>query len=479
MATTPRVLMIGLDAADCSFIEQHLNQLPHIAAIAGGQHLHRLKVEPLSGAVWSTFNSEKTPDEHGNYHHMQWDSERMTLRRPRPDWIDAPEPFWRDIASTGKSVTVFDVPFVFKGDSKGAVEIANWGSHDLVGGFWGNDSKSVEIVRSIARLHPMGFEVPVPKTAPTLQTSLRDILAGIPLKVDVCRQLFQSRDSDLFIVAFGETHRAGHLLWPEPDEPGSPVPDNAILEVYQAIDKAVGQLVDAAGPDAAIVLFALHGMGPNQSQSHLSTSMLQVAMAQDETMPAEESSGLIRALRRNVPPSLQHSIAKAVPVAVRDFVLAREVAGGHDWSKTPAISLQGDLSGYWRANVKDRESQGIIEDLDAFLENVAAELKLFTTEDGAPLVERVSFPTQDWTGQKRHFLPDIVAEWYEDLPSIETAVHPSGARIKAMRDTGRSGNHRFCGFCVMRVSDAQPPAPPGHIKDLGGLAKSLLDRAAP
>lgn len=478
-AKGPNVLMIGLDAADCGLIERNLSRLPNIAAIAAGRPLDRLQVEPLSGAVWSTFMTGSLPAAHGVYHHMQWDPQRMTLRRTHPDWIGPIEPFWRDLARSGTRVTAFDVPFVFPGDTGdtgGAVEVANWGSHDLVDRFWSSDKDAEQAVRSVAPRHPMGFEVPVQKTRRALEASLRSILRGIPLKAEACIRLMEAVPSDLFLAVFGEAHRAGHILWPSEGRGNSLVPPTAILEVYEALDTAVGRVVEAAGPDAAVVLFALHGMGPNQSQSHLSSAMLAAALGQTQGAPVTEGHGLVRMLRRSVPASVQFGIANSVPTSVRDFVLAREIAGGRQWKSTPAISLDGDLSGYWRVNLRGREAQGIVDDPEPLLQRIAEEFRRFTTRDGRPLVDNVHFPAQDWAGERAHMLPDLVAEWSPDLRSVDTALYRDGVSVHAPPGTGRTGNHRFRGFCTGRLPDGSRLQAPAHIKEIGQLATTLLEQ---
>jgi predicted AlkP superfamily phosphohydrolase/phosphomutase len=412
---------------------------------------------------------------------MQWDPDRMGLRRTHPNWIGDLDPFWRNLARMGRKVVAFDVPFSFKGDTGGAIEITNWGSHDLIERFWCGHPEAEKLVLSVAPRHPMEFEVPVGRSRAELGRCLDEVIEGIGLKTEAVLRLMDQIQSELFLVVFGETHRAGHILWPETEQPDSPVPETALLEVYEALDRSVGRILDRAGPETAVVLFSLHGMGPNQSQCHLSAEMLKVALkgAPGEAGFSDSSFGLVRLLRRRVPAPIQRAIAKSVPIAVRDFVLAREVAGGYRWPETPAISLEGDLSGYWRANVKGREAEGMLEDVRAFLDVVAKEFTRFTTEDGTPLVDALHFPAQDWKGKRAYLLPDIVAEWNPELPAVDTAVHPSGKRIAGKRETGRTGNHRFRGFCALRAPCAEEVAMPTHIKDLGALAKSLLRLSGP
>ena len=83
------------------------------------------------------------------------------------------------------------------------------------------------------------------------------------------RWLVTYREWDFFIAAFGETHRGGHILWPDGRDSESEVLANALLDVYRALDKALGELLFAVHlKSTTVIIFALHGMGRNLSQEH-------------------------------------------------------------------------------------------------------------------------------------------------------------------------------------------------------------------
>jgi predicted AlkP superfamily phosphohydrolase/phosphomutase len=485
VSVSPKVLLIGLDAADCDYIEANLARLPNIAGFLGGRGLHRLNLEPLSGAVWSSFNTGLKPAAHGVYHHMQWDPVTMRIRRTHPDWIGGAEPFWRDLARSGAQVAAFDVPFAFRGDTGGALEIANWGSHDLVEDFWTSDAATRRKVTAVARRHPMGFEVPVPKSVTHLNTILADILRGIDVKTEMMLGLLEQASWDMFLVVFGELHRGGHIFWPRPEGEPTSIPHGARDAIYERMDTALGRVFHAVGDTTDIVLFALHGMEVNHSQSHLSQAMLLhgLGTAPDarQRAPDREDFGLIRELRRHVPPSLQHWIADRVPQSVRDFVLARELVGGLDWTTTRAFSLQGDVSGYWRFNLSGREARGVVpgEDYDALCEALAQAAKGFVGADGAALVSDIVFPARDWAGARAQLLPDVVINWNTALSQSGVARHPDLEAVRAAPTTGRSGNHRFTGFFAHRGPRPLQGAVPSHISEIGAFAKRLLDQSGP
>lgn len=480
MITARRLVLIGLDAADRDFIAEHAGELPNITRVIGEGVGGSLEAEPLAGSVWPSFCTRSHPSDHGLYHHMQWEPNQMRMRRVASDWLPI-RPFWRDLGERGVRVTAFDIPFVFPGAAPNVLEIMNWGSHDLVGPFWCSEKSLGRRIRREFGLHPMGFEVPVKKDRAQLESARDALVAGAALKARLATWLMRERPWNVFMIALGETHRAGHTIWPNPDlGENDPAPVQGLRQVYRAVDAAVGTIMREAGEAADIVLFALHGMGPNSSQSHLTSTFMRRATARfkGEPVPAEggDAPGFVRALRRLVPAQLQYVVASMVPNWVRDQVVAREIAGGYVWPNTLGFCLHGDLAGYLRLNIAGRESEGALAkdrapDLRAF---ICAELEKLIVAGGRKPVLRVSCPAQNWPGARAHLLPDILVEWEPDLEPAEAVNSPTLGVIRARHGTGRGGNHRFNGFYTHRGPRQGVGVRPRHIADLAALVEALI-----
>lgn len=480
MTAGRKLVLIGLDAGDRDFISQHAGELPNISALLAEGRGGPLAAEPMSGAVWATFVSRSRPDEHGMFHLHQWDPDAMKVRRPGGDWVPI-RPFWRHLGDRGVRVVAFDVPFIFPGPSRNVVEVRNWGSHDLVGPFSCSDPALAKRIKRRYGLHPMGFEVPVRKTRRQLEGILKRVLDGTAVKSRLTVDLMRELDWDVFLVAFGEPHRAGHVLWPDPHDPDDIVPPEALARVYRAVDDAVGAVVREAGPDADVVLFSLHGMGPNPSQAHLTSIFMRRALARFRGQPAAEETGdapgLVRFLRRAVPAGLQHAIAEVVPLWVRDAVVAREISGGHRWETTEGFALNGDLAGYLRLNIRGREAKGALSPdevapLKAFLRD---ELLALTLPDGRKVVSKVHFPSEEGHGPRAHLLPDVLVCWDPNIPQVNEIHSPTLGVIRAPPATGRGGNHRFNGFYVHRGPRQDGDVTPRHIAELGDMVEALAE----
>ena len=188
----------------------------------------------------------------------------MRLRRVTEDWLYA-EPFWHELERRGFRVATVDVPMTLPSRLSWGMEIINWGSHDELGPFRTQPGSLKAEVRRRFGSHPMGPEIPVRKTPAQLEAIRRNLVAGAQRKAELTLWMLERGPWDFFLTVFGETHRGGHLLWPESETEG----EGALLDVYRAVDRAVGEVFDVLKQRfATVMIFALHGMGRNTSQEH-------------------------------------------------------------------------------------------------------------------------------------------------------------------------------------------------------------------
>lgn len=485
MTARPRVFMLGVDAAELSFIRAALPSLPTFARLLDEGALLGLRstAEHVSASVWPSMYTGTAPGEHGISQHIQWDPDGMRMRRITADWIYC-EPFWYDLARAGLGVTVADVPFTFDNRLPAAVEVVNWGSHDLMGRFTATTPALRRDIRRRFGRHPMGYEIPVSKDSGQLRTMRDELVVGARTKGELTRWLRDSTRWDFFLSVFGECHRAGHILWRDDDRVHGHVPPGALLDVYRAVDAAVGAALD--GVDLAtttVVVFSLHGMGPNFGQDHFVRRTMDRINA-GERVPGKQY-GIIRALREGVPARVQHAIARSVPVQVRDWVVGREVTGGLDWRRTPGFALRADLYGFVRLNLRGRERDGCLPPTGDETRRYTDRLvRLFTglrtVEGDTPILRDVVPAHEQLRGARERFLPDFILRWSDAYPATRVRSPELGV-IEAMPETGRTGEHRPEGFALVlgaaRRNGSIPPL--AHNQDFPSAVRHLLGVRAP
>src|SRR5713101_1813126 len=124
---TAKLLMIGVDAAEFSFIKEHLAELPNFTRALGNGVTRRLRSTSalLNGSVWPTFYTASNPQDHGIYHHLQWDPALMRLRRVTAEWLPV-EPFYAKLERRGLSVIALDVPVSLRRHLDRGIEVTNF-----------------------------------------------------------------------------------------------------------------------------------------------------------------------------------------------------------------------------------------------------------------------------------------------------------------------------------------------------------------
>ena len=480
--------MIGVDAADIEFIEAAGGTLPTLQRVLGAGRRFDLDstADVLTGSVWPTFYTGTMPGDHGVYHPIQWDPAAMRARRVSDEWLYC-EPFWHDLERRGETVVACDVPFAFPSRLQRGIEINNWGTHEYLGAFFANRPEIGRELRRRFGAHPMGHDTPVPRSRRHTETVPRRLAAGARVKGQIARWLLQAIDWSFFLVVFGETHRGGHLLWPEPGYEPFAARRDALLEVYRAVDEAVGDILDGAGEATTTVVFSLHGMETNRSQGHFVRPVMDRVNAAFEDRIATRDApasqgGLVRMLRVAVPGRLQHAIARAAPIQLLDWVSNRDVTGGMDWRRTPGFALRPDLHGYVRWNLVGREAAGTLEPGGAghrryrdFVHR--AFLSLETDRSKQKIVRDLLSIPDVFPGARSGLLPDLVVRW-EKLPQATEIRSDSYGSFSAPPDTGRCGEHRARGFAALSGPGESQPLPPlAHGKDFPAFVRALLGHA--
>jgi hypothetical protein len=193
---------------------------------------------------------------------------------------------------------------------------------------------------------------------------------------------------------------------------------------------------------------------------------------------ARPSPAIVRRLREKVSPAIQNRIARMVPVSVRDAVVNRSIVAGHDWAHTPGFDLLADMHGYLRLNLRGREREGSLrrdgEVLPRYVDWVRECFESLTIAGtGEPLVGAVRPASDVFPGPRLDHLPDLIVTWAGRPPVSRVESRLLGP-ITADHATGRSGNHRRDGFCVVSVPGREPSTLT-DIRDLAAFARTAVE----
>jgi len=485
-----RVLMLGIDAMSLPFARMHLDQLPALQSLLkrGVVIAPETPGGHFSGSPWPTFTSGKDVGEHGIYFPFQWDAKALKQKRQRDaTWSEQFEfePFWYEFARAGLSCIVLDAGCVLNSAAAPCCEITNWSYQETA---WAEASDSALLAEVCHRFgrRPIGKDIPVPKTKVFCDELHDRLITAVERKSDAILWLMTRQDWQFFLAGFYEVHRAGHILWPAEGEFASNADPNALLDIYKAQDRQLQRIIEHALDErTTLILFALHGMGPNAAQDHFLLKIMSKLNARylselgiADAPPRAQS--FISTLRKTVPYKVQTVLAELLGESVQDWVANRAIVGNYDWSRTPAFAVSTEGVGYLRLNIRGREAQGFFEagseELDnyiAWLEDALLSIRVVGTNE--PLVKSISLTRNQFTGPRSHLLPDMLLKWAPRTP-VEYIFSDKIGQIHERLRTGRGGNHIGESFVVVAGQRASNEAAQdiAHIKDIGRFARSCF-----
>lgn len=331
-------------------------------------------------------------------------------------------------------------------------------------------------------------------------------------------------DWDVALVAFSEAHDAIEQFYHgvDPDGPVSHLPSakaaaDALDRVYEEISDGIAGLVEAV-PDAAIMVFAMHGMGRNETDV-ASMILLPELMLRQQTgisffqpapewrlssaplLKAEEdwSEAVISRLRLPFAERLKRLPMKAARKLKQKLSGGEQQALAADefslhwlpaycyrefWPDMKAFALPSLFNGAIRVNLQGREKGGrvTLEEYSGVLDEVEAMLNACTDDKtGRPVVRKIRRLADGSPLSLGPSQADLLITWNGNLLGFS---HPEYGRIgpaPMRRVGGHTGGHGALylsgkGFVEGDFGEASSfDIPPTIVELLGGSRLNRLD----
>lgn len=488
--TNKRILAIGLDGYEQSLGEQFMDEggLPHLRSLRerGARFLLDHGPATRTGLAWEHASTGMSPGASGRASAVDFDTQTYQVWHAGTSQTPFP-------AHLSARTVVFDPPYFDLAKAPQVRGVVNWGAHDpgisrgsrpaglqdeLLGRFGGYPARKemYDIVwPSVERTRAM-------TDALVDATNVR-AAAALWLLKERCP------DWDLGFVVAGEIHSAIENQWHgiDPDHPLHGMPSAApaaegLREVYRATDKLVGQLVSAF-PDAAVVAFAMNGMGPNRSdvasmlllpellyRRHFGKPLLRIppgwSRAPDCTPSMAEDipwSQVIKTQIRQYPEPLDSArrfAAWALPEALKQRLRPASPKAFHDadgvlklpldwmpldnyqphWHRMPWFALPSFYDGRVRVNLAGREKSGkvALSDYDSACDEIERLVRdCRDCRTGSPAVSEVIRCGGEDPMELGPTECDMMIVWGEASLGIE---HPDTGRIGPV-PYRRTGGH--------------------------------------
>jgi predicted AlkP superfamily phosphohydrolase/phosphomutase len=429
-----RVLIIGWDGATFDLIRPWAEEgkLPNLRRLMDqGAHGPLLStLPPWSFQAWSSFMTGKNPGQHGIYDFFRtppgtYDLEFVNAERRRGGAT-----FWQLLGEAGRHVVSVAIPGTFPPDPVNGVMISGFdfpgegpGSHVDARGMY--PPALHEELRRAVGLFPIDPPIIEEMQKGRYDVALSRVLETTREQAAFGKYLLTHKPWDCFMMVFGASDTAAHYFWQYGDV-NSPFFTSqpaglrdAILHVYQEIDRQTGELIDLAPADTTVVVLSDHGSGgisdwvlfPNRGLEGKGLIRLRGGAARRLT-------GVREALKQwgvaTLPTWVQRLLYRNALRALGRYE-ARVRYGIIDWKNTQAYFDENPYFPVLRVNVKGRQPKGIVEPGRAYEEvrdRLIQELEAWRhPETGERLIEKAYRREEVYSGECLEEAADVIPKW--------------------------------------------------------------------
>lgn len=478
--------------------------------------------------LWVMFGTGCQPDKTGFWSPIHYSASDYGITHDTVDGaydFKAYPPFY----ALGKDykVAAFDVPVSRLSEDVHGLQILGWGGHAPHTPSHSQPSQLLpDLVEKYGKNPILHKDYGCWWDKAYVQRIKAGLNASISTRSKICQDLLTQDDWDLFLTVFGESHTASHDFWhlSQSDNPlysyKSDPSDDPLLNAFEAMDQAIGDIVQAAPDNANIVLFSVHGMGNNVTDMYSMAFLPEVLYRYSfpgkygiakgnlggkcppvQVNPKRKSwSGEVwqqrydpNPIKRGLMPWIPSKFddylkGGPTPALASPYTLRKQGAAlnwmpamwySPLWSQMKAFALPAFAAGHIRLNLKDREAQGIVNvaDYDSVCDEITQLLyQLKHGRTGQPIVKDVlKTRTQANALSAQSNLPDadLVVIWHEQPSDVIDS--PDLGRIGPMTYY-RSGGHRSAGFLLAKGPNIKAGSTIDHARavDIGPTIRELM-----
>ena len=226
----------------------------------------RSTVPALTLPAWASFMTGKNPGGHGVYAFQRLAADRYTSAGLANARDLGAAPFWEIAGRAGRRLGIINVP-----PSYPLRPVPNG---YIVGCMLTPPGERLTEPPEVRDdLGEYEVDAPAPKGLRRADASfqeqalsyLRAVRRQTTLRTKATLRLMERRPTDAVCVVFYAPDRVQHYFWeyldPEASQAADAAVQSALADVFTALDDGIGALVNAAAPDATVVLVSDHGFG--------------------------------------------------------------------------------------------------------------------------------------------------------------------------------------------------------------------------
>jgi len=512
-ASIRKLLIVGWDGAEPTIVAGMLKdgRLPKLASLSEAGFMTSVSstIPPSSLPAWTSAMTGVNPGRHGLVDFVRLDPGRHSLRLVNASEREVPTLF--ELAGRlGLSVACLGMPGSWPPSPDAGVCIAGFDSPVATTAARSafQPPELFDELKARELVWPYGRTDELAVGTGWHSRTRRILTTTIECKTRIAETILREKTFDLFAIVFSESDTAGHHFWAHHDVHSprrralgldAKRHGDTIEKTYAALDRALGRLLAACGPQTAVLVISDHGFGGSSDQVVFINRWL-------------ASEGLLRfssldGIASNIASALTASAARILPAAVKEALLRGPLQravlqfeglgrfGAIDWKATRAFSDELPQNpGIW---INDLPVGGDVRDSVSarsrrLVDRIAARLLAWRDRLGRPVVRRVHRYGDVNPGPYANRAPDLLLELAEwdgyNLVAAPSRGRPGklidsldANRLVGSKGSGTSGSHRQYGILVAAGPGVGNPAPAGgaRLVDICPSALALLGLPLP
>jgi predicted AlkP superfamily phosphohydrolase/phosphomutase len=425
----------------------------------------RSQMPMVTPQICGTLVTGRSPGQHGLMDFWQRGNDGQ-FRETQGSTLRAP-PIWQILDQSGKQSAILNLPFTYPPPKLNGFMIAG----EDAPGVHPSIAQPREILKEVqdrfGRYH-------LKDTFPGGRQKsdyLTLIDSDARAQTDVFTHLLKTRSWDFGLVFFSHTAMCQHYFWADMESNDPANPYRGVVEsAYRAMDTAVGRLIEAAGPDANVMVVSDSGAGPLFSGVNVNTMLMREGfLAYREQAGAGKAKKndvtFVERVRRSALAKLRKSplyfTVNHYLKPLKAWMQSNRDGSGIDWSRT-RVSSRGQW-GHLYVNLKGRDPHGIVDpaDYDRVCAEVADKLTaIIDPKRGEPAIHKVWRRDELYHGAGVEHAPDLVIDWRDgaympnDRDRGESEVF--APRFRQYMSWPTSGSHRLDGMLFAAGPDIEP-----------------------
>ena len=251
---TPKLVIIGLDAADFGLARRYIadGDMPRLAAIGAQSCFSKLRstVPAQTAPAWTSMTTGVNPGKHGIYYFYNFSTSPITIINA----TDSQTPrVWDYVEAVGGRSVVVNVPVTYP---------ARKISGSMVAGIppWFTDEKSVYPDGLLERMKAAGYEIDTPLSRgleKKPQLLVERLLETERTRVEFFLDLLREQEWSFGMIVLTALDRLQHKVLGKSEDG-----DEAVRQGYKGVDSLVGKVLDSLGGGVNYLVASDHGFNP-------------------------------------------------------------------------------------------------------------------------------------------------------------------------------------------------------------------------